>query len=56
MVWASPRWALTMKSGSARKGRAIETMSAAPVESSDSASSGVLIRLLATIGMLTDPP
>ena len=45
--------ALLTNSGSARKGRAIETMSAPPSVSSDSASSGVLMRLVVTSGRST---
>ena len=40
-------------SASARKGRAMETMSAKPSASSVSASSGVLMRLLATTGIFS---
>ena len=47
--------ALFTKSGSAKNGRAIDTMSAWPEASTRSATSGVLIRLLVTKGMPTLP-
>ena len=47
--------ALTTKSASARKGRAIDTMSAQPEARTSSATSGVLIRLVVTSGILTAP-
>lgn len=52
---ARPSFALPTKSGSARNGRASETMSARPSASNSSATSGVLIRLLVTSGTETDP-
>ena len=51
----SPFAALATKSGSARKGRAIDTMSPKPSASSSSATSGVLIRLVTTSGTVTAP-
>ena len=48
-----PSAALFTKSGSARKGRAIDTMSALPSARMDSAISGVLMRLVAISGMPT---
>src|SRR5699024_2485333 len=50
MVSGMPATALLTKSGSARKGLAMETMSAWPLASSSSAFSGVLMRLLVTSG------
>jgi hypothetical protein len=50
-----PCAALATNSGSARKGRAMLTMSAWPVASTSSATSGVLMRLVATSGMPTLP-
>ena len=41
------------KSGSAKNGRAIETISASPLASTDSPTSGVLIRFVVINGMLT---
>ena len=46
--------ALLTNSGSAKKGLAIETISASPLASTDSATSGVLIRLDVITGMLSD--
>ncbi len=51
----APSAALATKSGSARKGRAIETMSEYPSARICSATSGVLIRLVATRGTDTAP-
>ena len=48
---ARPSAALRTKAGSASSGRAIETMSAEPSASTDSATSGVLMRLLVISGM-----
>jgi len=50
-----PAAALLTNSGSARNGRAIDTMSASPSASTRSATSGVLIRLVVTSGMPTSP-
>ena len=47
--------AFRTQSGSARKGRAIDTMSASPEARTLSATSGMLIRLDVTSGMLTSP-
>ncbi len=55
MASARPAAALATKSGSARKGRASDTMSAQPSASSSSASWGVLMRLVVTSGMFTEP-
>ena len=52
---ASPALALLKKKGSARKGRAIETRSAWPPPRMVSAISGVLMRLVATSGTVTEP-
>ncbi|MCY1451162.1 hypothetical protein D9M71_680170 [compost metagenome] len=52
---ARPAAALLTKSGSARNGRAIETMSASPSASTASATSGVLMRLVVISGMFTTP-
>lgn len=52
---ARPCAAFATNSGSARNGRAMETMSAAPPLSTDSATSGVLMRLVATKGTFTSP-
>ena len=46
-----PCWAFTTKSGSAKKGRAIDTISASPLARISSATSGVLIRLVAISGV-----
>ena len=48
-----PAFALFSKNGSARKGRAIETRSASPLVRISSAISGVLMRFVATRGILT---
>ncbi|OPZ55749.1 MAG: hypothetical protein BWY91_00824 [bacterium ADurb.BinA028] len=50
---ACPAAALVTNRGSARNGRAIDTMSASPSANTCSATSGVLIRLVATTGMPT---
>ena len=50
-----PAAALVSRNGSARNGRAIETRSAAPLSRMASAISGVLMRLVATSGMETEP-
>src|SRR5699024_4208700 len=50
MVSGMPATALLTKSGAARKGLAMETMSAWLIPRSRSAFSGVLMRLLATSG------
>ena len=42
-------------SGSAKNGRAIETMSALPSAKTSSATSGMLIRLVVISGILTSP-
>ena len=55
MVAARPAAALATKSGSARNGRAIDTMSAVPSASSRSATSGVLIRFDVMTGIDTSP-
>ena len=47
--------ALLTKSASARKGRAIDTMSAQPEASTSSATSGVLMRLVVISGIVTSP-
>jgi hypothetical protein len=47
--------ALFTKSASARKGRAIDTMSASPAASTSSATSGVLMRLVVISGIFTSP-
>ncbi len=47
--------ALRTNSGSASNGRAIDTMSASPSARTASATSGVLIRLVATTGTETCP-
>ena len=52
---ARPSAALTTKSGSARKGRAIDTMSPSPRASTASATSGSLILLVAINGIRTLP-
>ena len=52
---ARPAAALLTSSGSARKGRAIETMSASPSASTFSATSGVLMRFVVQTGMPTSP-
>lgn len=52
---ARPSAALATKSGSARNGRAIDTMSARPEARISSATSGVLMRLLVTNGTETAP-
>ncbi len=57
-VWFSSRLlaaALFTKSASARKGRAIETMSALPEASTSSAISGVLMQLVVINGICTAP-
>jgi hypothetical protein len=48
-----PAFALLSKKGSARKGRAIETRSASPLDRISSAISGVLMRFVATRGIVT---
>ena len=50
---ARPVAALFTKSGSAKNGRAIDTISASSLDSNSSAIAGLLIRLEAMIGMLT---
>ena len=50
---ARPDAALAMNPASASQGRAIDTMSAAPVASSPSATSGVLIRFEVITGIPT---
>ncbi len=55
MVSDAPAAALATKSGSARNGRAIDTMSARPSASTRSATSGVLMRLVVTSGTDTWP-
>ena len=50
MAWLRPARALFTHCGSASSGRAIDTMSAPPVASTASATSGMLMRLLATSG------
>ena len=52
---ARPVAALRTKSGSARKGRAIDTMSAQPSARTASATAGVLIRFEVTMGIATSP-
>ena len=52
---ALPSAALVRKNGSARNGRAIETRSEWPADSTCSAISGVLIRFVATSGTDTAP-
>ena len=51
MVSGRPAAALRTKSESARKGRAIDTMSASPLARMSSATSGALMRLLMISGM-----
>jgi len=51
-----PAAALLTKSASASSGRAIDTMSAWPEASTASATSGVLMRLVATRGMESPCP
>ena len=53
MAAARPLRAFSTHCGSASRGRAIETMSAAPAASTASATSGVLMRLVATSGRPT---
>ena len=55
MSCARPAAALFTNSGSAKKGRAMLTMSAWPLARMFSATSGVLMRLVATSGMPTLP-
>jgi hypothetical protein len=55
IVPARPSRAFATKSASARKGRAIETMSAQPSASTASATSGVLMRLEVMSGIETSP-
>ncbi|MNP11766.1 hypothetical protein D3C76_1039690 [compost metagenome] len=50
-----PAAALLTNSGSARNGRAIETISASPSARICSATSGVLIRLVVISGIFTEP-
>jgi hypothetical protein len=52
---ARPSADLRTKSGSARNGRAIDTMSASPRASTDSPVAGSLMRLVAMSGMPTWP-
>eukprot|EP01139_Manchomonas_bermudensis_P010654 Amastigsp_a340853_7.p3 type:complete len:170 gc:universal Amastigsp_a340853_7:955-1464(+) len=52
---ARPSAALRTKSASAKNGRAMETMSAQPSASTASATSGVLMRFVATSGTRTAP-
>src|SRR5690554_7616349 len=47
--------AFSTSSASARNGRAMETISASPSARTFSATSGILIRLVVTSGMLTSP-
>ena len=54
LIWsARPSAALRTNAGSARNGRAIETIAASPLARISSASSGVLIRFDATTGIAT---
>ncbi len=55
MLAARPAAALRTNSGSASNGRAIDTKSASPAASTASATSGVLMRLLAQTGSDTSP-
>lgn len=55
MASERPAAAFATNSGSARNGRAIDTMSARPEASISSATSGVLTRLLVTSGTETAP-
>ena len=50
-----PSMDFSTNSGSAKKGRAMETMSALPSAKTCSATSGMLMRLVVTKGMLTSP-
>jgi hypothetical protein len=52
---ARPSAAFRTNSGSARKGRAIDTMSAQPSASTASATSGVLMRFEVISGIVTSP-
>ena len=53
MAWGVPARALAAHCGSASSGRASETMSALPAARMPSATSGMLIRLVATSGTRT---